>query len=111
MKYDWKKIKAAIKKDTESIRMSKADGFHGGALNSQKREATLHHAIAAHAHHHIHLSGKFLCDPYRMNLSPRRTPCYLKQGMSMEEQEKFIEKELSSFIVQEPPVENVAKTA
>jgi hypothetical protein len=105
---DWKKLKAAIKKDTESIRMSKEDGFHGGALNSQKLEATLHHAIAAHERRHIHLSGKFLCNPRWLDSTAYGMPCFEKMGMSLEEQERFIRAERARFELPAPAAEAAA---
>src|SRR5690606_8937919 len=109
MKIDWKKLKAAIASDTATIRKLKAQGFHGGALDSEKLQATRHHALAAHLHRNIHLSGRFLCNPRW--LSDTYGPCFVKEGMSMEEQEKFIAKVLPEFTLPEPAAEIPAQTA
>lgn len=106
MKIDIKKLRATIAEDTKRIRELKKKGYRD--LDREKLIATRHHAIAAHLHGRIHLSGKFLCNPKAMNLSDRYEPCFLRFGMSKEEQEKFIEKELQAFIVPESAPGEVA---
>ena len=98
MKIDWTKLRAAIKHDTETIRTLKANGSRGSAL-AMKTQATRHHAIAAHMRSHIHLSGKFLCNPYW--IGQKHGPYFWKPGMTLEEQGKFIEEELKQFILPE----------
>lgn len=93
---DMKKLKAAIAEDTKNIREKKSHGYRD--LNYEKHQATLHHAIAAHMHGHIHLSGKFLCNPHWLD-SNKFGAWYERGGMTMEEQAKFIEKELATFTI------------
>jgi hypothetical protein len=111
MKIDWKKLKTAIAEDTKDIRAKKLAGWRGGALNHEKLIATRHHAIAAHLRGHIHLTGKFLCNPRLMGLSDMYIPCVERGGMSLEEQAKFIAKELPDFELKEAPMEISAQTA
>jgi hypothetical protein len=100
-KLDWTKLKAAIAADTKQLRALKADGYHGDALASEKLEATLHHAIAAHTRSKIHLSGKFLCNPHWLD-SMKYGPWFTKSGMTRDEQAKFIDKELQKFLIEVP---------
>jgi len=93
---DWKKLKTAIAENTRRIRALKREGRRWEAMRL-KLDATRLHAIAAHARGHIHLSGPFLCNPYKMGLSKTYEPCFRKMGMSLEEQALFISGELSSF--------------
>ena len=67
-----------------------------------KLTATRHHALAAHLHRHIHLSGKFLCNPRWLDPNKYGEPCYERGGMTMEEQEKFIQPLLSEFEMPAP---------
>lgn len=115
MKIDWTKLKAAIAEDTRRLRELKAKGRSGGSLNAEKLQATRHHAIAANARHKIHLSGWFLCNPRLMNFTTDYAPCFMKDGMSLAEQETFIAKELPSFLkpeeLSETPPEEPASLA
>lgn len=110
MKIDWKKLKAAIANDTKTIRALKNEGSRWSA-QALKLQATRHHALAAHARGHIHLSGKFLCDARRMGLSEVYIPCAQRGGMSLEEQAKFIAKTFPDFELREAPTEISSQTA
>lgn len=94
MRLDWKKLKAAIADDKKKLREYKSN--HAKAL------ATLHCAIAAHARGHIHLTkwGEEL--PHKM----LRVPTYAGRPMTLEEQEKFISKDVEYFLLKEAPVVN-----
>lgn len=96
---DWKKLKAAIAEDKRTLRVSKS--------NYAKAQATLHCAIAAHHRGHVHLTkwGDEL--PYKMAYVPK----FQGRPMTLEEQAKFIERELKEFTVSEKPEEVLAETA
>jgi hypothetical protein len=96
---DRKKLKEAIAADTKDIRKWKSEGYHGGILSAAKLQATKHHALAAHLNGHIHLSGKFLCQPRW--IGEKWGPFYWKPGMTTEEQAKFISEEMEKFVVKE----------
>lgn len=102
MKIDWTKLKAAIHHDTKTIRALKAENSRSTA-RGLKYQATLHHAIAAHARKHIHLAGRFLCNPRW--ISENYGPFFVKDGMTFEEQERFISKEISKFLLPDAPKE------
>lgn len=110
MKLNWKKLKETIHQETKTIRELKNSGQRDSA-REMKLQATRHHAIAAHARGHIHLTGRFLCNPRRMGLTESFDPCFVKEGMSREEQEKFIAKELQNFLAVEAPAEASSQSA